>query len=270
MRDKKVQVDMAILDFSKAFDTVPHDRLLGKLEHYGINGPVQTWISAFLKAREQRVVVGGVSSSPASVDSGVPQGTVLGPLLFLLHINDLPQVVSSQVRLFADDCLLYRAIHKQEDQVSLQRDLDTLKSWGDTWGMRFNAKKCNVMRLSRSRSPLCKFYTLGGHILEEVNQAKYLGVTISKELEWSSHTALTAGKAGRSLGFIRRNLKSCPQKLKVTAYISLVRSILEYGSVVWDPHLSKDVASLERIQRKAARFIMRDYRSTSSVLIRYS
>ena len=213
-RDKKVQVDMAILDFSKAFDTVPHDRLLGKLEHYGITGPILTWISGFLKLREQRVVVGGAASSTANVDSGVPQGTVLGPLLFLLHINDLPLEVESQVRLFADDCLLYRPIRSVEDQLVLQRDLDRLKLWGDKWGMRFNASKCNIMRISRSRDPLTKFYTLGGPVLQEVESAKYLGITISNELGWSTHIAGTASKGGCTLGFLKHNLKSCPEKLK--------------------------------------------------------
>ena len=265
LRDKKVQVDLAILDFSKAFDTVPHDRLLGKLEHYGINGPILKWISMFLKHREQRVVVGGVASSPTSVDSGVPQGTVLGPLLFLLHINDMPQVVSSQVRLFADDCLLYRTIHGREDQIILQRDLDLLSKWGDTWGMKFNASKCNIMRISRSRTPFTQFYQLGEHILDEVDQAKYLGISIASELEWSTQTACSVRKANSALGFVKRNLKSCPAQLKETAYISMVRSLLEYGGTVWDPHLKKDIAALESVQRRAARFVKHDYRSTSSV-----
>ena len=231
-RDRKTQVDLAILDFSKAFDTVPHNRLLSKLNHYGIRGPILTWVSGFLKSREQRVVVGGVSSEPASVDSGVPQGTVLGPLLFLLHINDLPREVSSSVRLFADDCLLYRAINCAGDQIALQRDLDQLKAWGDLWGMRFNSSKCNIMRISRSRDPLTKFYTLGGQVLQEVYDAKYLGITISNELTWSTRTVNTVSKAGRTLGFLKRNLKSCPQTLKETACINLVRSASEYGSAV--------------------------------------
>ena len=155
-------IDVLVLDFSKvlSFDTMPHDRLLGKLEHYGFSGLILNWINVFLKTREQRVQVGGAFSSPTSVDSGVPQGTVLGPLLFLLHINDLPQVVPSQVRLFVDDCLLYRGIRCREDQIALQRDLTTLSEWGDTWGMKFNAAKCNIMRISRSQTPHTQFYSL--------------------------------------------------------------------------------------------------------------
>ena len=200
LRDTKVQVDVLVLNFSKAFDTVPHDRLLGKLEHYEVSGPILNWINVFLKTREQQVQVGGAISSPTSVDSGVPQGMVLGPLLFLLHINDLPQVVSSQVRPFADDCLLYRGIRCREDQLALQRDLTTLSKWGDTWGMKFNAAKCKIMRISRSQTTHTQFYSLNNQILTEVDQAKYLGVTLSNELSWSPHISNTVSKANSSLG----------------------------------------------------------------------
>ena len=142
---KGSQIDIAVLDFSKAFDTVPHDGLLSKLKHYGIDDKIWTWISNFLK---QRVVVDGIHSDLVSVDSGVPQGTVLGPILCLLHINDLPSVISSKVRLFADDCLVYREIKGKQDQNNLQKDLNLLETWGSTWGMRFNAAKCNIMRVS--------------------------------------------------------------------------------------------------------------------------
>ena len=108
------------IDFSKAFDTVSHDGLLSKLKHYGIDKNIWQWISNFLKNRKQCVVVDGISSSPVDVDSGVPQGTVLGPILFLLHINDLPSIVSSKVRLFADDCLIYKQIKNNNDQIELQ------------------------------------------------------------------------------------------------------------------------------------------------------
>ena len=118
-----------------------HAGLLGKLEHYGIDSKILLWITNFLNNRKQRVVVDGSFSNFADVESGVPQGTVLSPLLFLLHINDLPSCVNSKVRLFADDCLLYREIKNNQDQIDMQRDLDALTDWGSTWGMKFNAKK---------------------------------------------------------------------------------------------------------------------------------
>ena len=130
---------MAILDFSKAFDTVPHNRILYKLKHYGIQGNILKWIDTLLKQRSQHVVVDGKHSSWTHVDSSVPQGTVLGPLLFLLQINDLPKSVSSHVRLFADDCLLYRTIKSVKDQIDFEKDLDELQKWADKWGMKFNA-----------------------------------------------------------------------------------------------------------------------------------
>ena len=118
-----------------------------------------------------------VSSGLVDVDSGVPQGTVFGPILFLLHINDLPSIVSSKVRLFADDCLIYRQIKSNNDQIEQQRDLNLLESWGVKWGMRFNAAKCNIMRVSRIRLPFLYSYKLSGQVLDEVKDSKYLGVT---------------------------------------------------------------------------------------------
>ena len=131
--DKDKQVDMAILDFSKAFDTEPYDRLLHKLTSYGVTGTLHTWLTCFLTERTMQVVVEGTSSSATTVDSGVPQGTVLGLLLFLCHINDLPKAVKSQVRLYADDCLIYREINVFKDHHTLQEDL---KSWATSWALQ--------------------------------------------------------------------------------------------------------------------------------------
>ena len=136
--------------------------------------------------------------------SGVPQGTVLGPLLFLLHINDLQSVVSSKVRLFADDCLIYRNIKNKEDQIALQKDLNLMENRGNTWGMCFNAAKCNVMRVSRTRDPILFNYSLTGQVLGEVMDAKYLGVTLSNDLEWSKHMATMTNKTNSKLSFLRR------------------------------------------------------------------
>ena len=148
--DRNKQVDTMILDFSKAFDTVPHQRLLLKLENYGIRGPILNWIANFLTQREMCVVVECEKSRQAPVGSGVPQGTVLGPLLFLCHINDLPERVKSHIRLFADDCLLYRAINTIKDHHILQQYLDNLHQWAQYWGIGFNAKKSYLLSTKTS------------------------------------------------------------------------------------------------------------------------
>ena len=133
---------MAIFDFSKAFDSVPHRRLLAKLDFYGIRNSNLQWISSFLSARKQRVTLNGTQSSWHSVISGLPQGTVLGPLLFLLYINDLVIDISSEIRLFADDCIVCRTITHQSDCMALQADIDILLNWSNTWQMKFNPSKC--------------------------------------------------------------------------------------------------------------------------------
>ena len=256
--DKSVQTDIAILDFSKAFDTVPHDRLLHKMNAYGVQGKIHVWLSSFLKNRHMNVVVEGEHSKSVYVESGVPQGTVLGPLMFLCHINDLPDRVSSQVRLFADDCLLYRQIKNNEDHLLLQKDLCELEKWASEWGMKFNAKKCYIMSIRNSSS---FFYQLDNTILQQVDSCPYLGVTISSDMSWSTHITKVSKKANSTLGFLRRNLKHCPMECRRLAFISLVRSTLEYASVVWDPHLQKDINKIEKTQRQAARFITKDYKS---------
>ena len=185
------QIDMVILDFSKAFDTVPHTRLLHKLTCYGIVGSLYKWLGDFLTNRNMQVVVDGESSDSVYVESGVPQGTVLGPILFLCHINDLPDSVQSTVRLFADDCLMYRPISNQRDHMQLQEDLRSLESWAATWGMRFNAKKCYVMSMNCKSS---HFYQLGNHILRQVKEYPYLGVLLSDNLQFDTHILTFARK----------------------------------------------------------------------------
>jgi hypothetical protein len=155
-------------------------------------------------------MIEGHRSREDHVDSGVPQGTVLGPLLFLCYINDLPSVLDPKtaVRLFADDCLIYRSIISQEDQLQLQRDLHALGSWGQSWGMRFNTKKCHMMHIgNRTRT---HFYELDHEVLTEVTSAKYLGLTLTNDMNWSSHISTVASKAHQRLGFLRRNLRGAP------------------------------------------------------------
>ena len=190
--DKKIQSDVIILDFSKAFDTVPHSLLLHKLAHYGIDGPIHRWLTSFLTQRKMSVVIEGEHSNSVEVTSGVPQGTVLGPLLFLCHINDLPSAVKSQVRLFADDCVLYRQIRSQRDHLKLQQDLTQLQKWASDWGMRFNVDKCQVMSIDAKTS---YFYTINEHILKHTSQHPYLGLTLADDLKWSHHINKTGRKA---------------------------------------------------------------------------
>ncbi|KAK3098631.1 hypothetical protein FSP39_021388 [Pinctada imbricata] len=251
-------IDIAILDFSKAFDTVPHDKLLHKLHQYGIQGPLHTWLNNFLTTRNMKTIVEGTESEETSVDSGVPQGTVLGPIMFLCHINDLPDAVNSSVRLFADDCLLYRTIKNSSDQQILQNDLKQLEDWANKWGMRFNAKKCYIMSINQKTS---KLYQLNNHILQEVQNNPYLGLEISNDLKWNLHINNISKKANTTLGFLRRNLRNVPEHCRKTAYISLVRSIMEYGATIWNPYLKGDIDKLEKIQNRAIRFIKKDYKS---------
>ena len=256
--DKKEIVDMAILDFTKAFDKVPHKRLIHKLNYYGITGSIATWIETFLTGRTQQAVVNGATSSSTIVTSGIPQGTVLGPLLFLLYINDVPDNLSTSVRLFADDCILYTPIRTQNDSSLLQNDLLKLQKWQDTWLMKFNPDKCYMMTLA-IRTPTSNMYTFCGQTLTSVTSHCYLGIHLSNTLNWTNQTKVASTKAQQTTGVIRRNLNKCPTHIKAVAYASLVRPILEYASAAWDPHSQNNVNTLERIQRQAARFCKNNY-----------
>ena len=258
--DSRGQVDTFILDFEKAFDTPPHELFKSKLFSYGIGGKTLKWIDSFLCFRQQRVVVNGVKSDWAPVLSGVPQGTVLGPLLFSLYINDISSDIESEIRLFADDCVCYREIKDEEDTMKLQRDIDRLGSWARKWGMRFQPVKCNMMQLTRKWiKKIHASYTLEGTNLENVESIKYLGVTITSDLRWNTHVSNVCTKANRTLGFLRRNLYSCPQEVKEAAYKGLVCPVLDYGSSVWDPPGVVLQEELENVQKRAARFVTGNY-----------
>ena len=170
--EENEQIDAIFLDFSKAFDKVSPQRLAIKLHHYGIRGHLLEWIKSFLTNRCQRVMVEGQTSTPAPVTSGVPQGIVLGPLLFLIYINDLPLKVSSTTRLFADDSLLYRRIRSSEDDRLLQEDLDKLQVWEKEWQMSFNPTKCEVIRITKKRNPIQTTLQIHGHDLTVTKAGK--------------------------------------------------------------------------------------------------
>ena len=262
---KGSQVDVIIMDFSKAFDRVPHKRLMHKLEYYGIQGSTLAWISSFLSSRTQRVLVAGEASGLLDVDSGVPQGSVLGPVLFLLYVNDLPASTVSPMRLFADDAILYRDIKTAEDSDLLQSDLDRVAQWEKDWLMDLNPAKCSVLRFTRCRKVHAYQYTSQGIPLKLEESTKYLGLTLTSKLDWSPHIKNISSKANKTLGFIRRHLWRAPKKIKETAYTTMVRPQLEYCASVWDPHTKNNIYQIERVQRRAARFVEQNYHNTSSV-----
>ena len=264
----KQQIDLAVLDFSKAFDRVPHQRLLKKIHHYGIRGNTYDWISDFLADRKQQVVVDGAISDQAPVVSGVPQGTVLGPLLILLFINDLPDKLECKTRLFADDCIVYQEIRPKTaaaDADKLQQDLNRLAEWERLWGMEFHPAKCSILSVTRLTKPHQFKYKLKGHILESTTSTKYLGINISSNLSWTQHIDKCTKKANSVLGFIRRNIKTNNRDIKTTAFKALVRPHLEYCCSTWSPYTDKDIRKIEMVQRRAARYVTNRHHNTSSV-----
>ena len=258
-RNKRNPTDVILLDFSKAFDIVPHRRLLHKLERYGIDGPLLKWFESFLIGRSQRVVLRGSYSSWTQVKSSVPQGTILGPILFISYVNDISTGASSTVKLYADDTKLYREIESIPDDTDvLQSDLFRLTEWCKTWQLKFNPDKCETMRITHKQDTSKESYTLdpNGEVLKNVKSIKDLGITISYDLSWSDHIRDVVKKANRVLGVIKRVLGSKSITEFSLPYKSLVRPILEYAAPVWCPFLVKDIVLLEKVQRRASRLAL--------------
>ena len=261
------QTDLIMMDFAKAFDKVPHRRLFHKLKYYGIRGSTHKWINSWLSGRTQQVVLDGQASDPVPVLSGVPQGSVIGRVLFLIFINDLLDNIRSSVCLFADDCVLYRNIHSLQDCLALQEDLTSLGQWEADWQMKFNVAKCHSMRVIRHQhhKQILFDYSLHNQTLENVQLAKYLGITITDTMDWGQHVSEISSKATKTLGFLRRNLAFAPRSTKEVAYKTLVRPKLEYAAPIWSPHWKLQNNQIEKVQRTAARWTCRRWRNTSSV-----
>ena len=264
--DEKGQTDVVLLDFAKAFDKVSHRLLLHKTNHYGIQGSTLLWIKNFLSDRSQQVVVEGQVSHQACVTSGVPQGSVLGPLLFLIFINDLPSCTrSSTTRLFADDCVVYKQITTANDAALLQKDIDALQKWERTWLMEFHPSKCQVVRVTNKRKPIDASYSIHGETLEIVPSAKYLGLLVDSKLSFNAHVDATTKKANSTRAFLSRNFYHCNQKIKEATYMTYVRPIVEYAAAAWDPHTQRNIKKVEQVRRSSARFVTGNYDPRSSV-----
>ena len=258
--DMGIQTDCIFLDFTKAFDSVSHVRLIHKLGTFGIRGPLLQWFTSYLDGRIQRVVLDGEASKWMKVTSGVPQGSIIGPLLFLVFINDMPNSVSdsSTLALFADDAKCLRRIHSTEDCLALQSDIDKLTEWSETCKLSFNIQKCSITTLTRKRTPIYFNYTIRDQTLNRVESQRDLGVLCTSDARFKHHIQDIVSRANKMLGFIRRTLNGSKNLLPTykSLYIALVRSHLEYASEIWNPKSSSLVKLIEGVQRRATRLLL--------------
>ena len=249
--DQDIPVDAIYLDFRKAFDTVPHQRLLSKLHGYGVRGQILDWIRDFLAGRQQYVSVNGNESKSIPVTSGVPQGSVLGPILFIYFINDLPDVIKCVSRIFADDTKAFKDVQNPPDNVIIQESINAMVEWGDQWMAYFNIDKCNTMHLGKA-NPRHVYTMKNGNILNNLSTTdceKDLGVYVDQNLTFTEHINTTVKKARNMCYMLMRAISyKCPD-IMIPLYKSLVRPVLEYGNVIWCPRYVKDVDFIEDVQK---------------------
>ena len=251
--DEGKPLDVIYLDFAKAFDKVPHQRLLHKIESHGISGNVAAWIGEWLHDRKQTVVLNGENSRLQDVLSGVPQGSVLGPTLFLIFVNDIDTVISSHIQKFADDCKVYRSVPTAQDVDILQQDINNLCQWSKDWQMVFNVKKCKVLHMGHNNA--FHNYRMNGEELQSVPEETDLGIIVSNDLKPSKQCVSAVKKANMTLGMIKRHIVSRDKKTIIRLYKSLVRPKLEYCIQSWNPSLIKDIELLEQVQHRATKLI---------------
>ena len=277
--NNNLRSDVIYFDFAKAFDSVNHDLVLYKLKHrYGIDGTLLKFLTNYLQDRKQRVVIGNESSVYLSVDSGVPQGSIIGPILFVLFINDLPEGLSpgTNISLYADDTKIWRQILSENDHAILQQDIDYLNNWALTNKMNFHPGKCNVLSVTASPPalinvlPFIQFmYTLGNSVLDYTDCEKDLGVEMTPYLNFSSQCDRLYSKANQQLGLLRRNCHFVNDiRRRRALYITLVRSLFESCSIIWRPMNQTLLKKLESIQKRSIKWILHEeYMSYNSCVV---
>ncbi|MFH4980885.1 hypothetical protein AB6A40_007594 [Gnathostoma spinigerum] len=252
LNDNK-QTDIVYIDYAKAFDSVSHQKLLHKLDSYGVKGRVLLWIKSFLTDRSFCVKIGESFSTPREISSGVPQGSILGPLLFLIYVNNIADELSSTCMLFADDSKLYKEISDPTiDFPALQRDLRILSEWSKEWQLDINTDKCHVLRIGISyERPLY----ISDHEISPTNSVRDLGVIVDKCLRWRLHCQNTAEKAFKVANCILRAIHyKCLENYK-KAFVIYCRPILEYCYQVWSPYLKSDKEIIEHVQKHFTRVV---------------
>ena len=260
---------MIYLDFSKAFDRIPHPELLHKLWHFGITGSLWSWFKSYLEGHTHFVQVDDTQSPILPVRSGVPQGRILDPLLFLIYINDLPNyIILSKIymTLYADDTKLTESNDRQLNRSCLQDDLSEVGKWCSQWLILLidNESKCSCvhfsLRHSNTASPL---YFINNQPIKVLCKQTDLGILISSDLTWSHHIQQICRRAYHTLGFIRRSIHSYMSTviIRKNLYLTLVRSKITYCSQLWRPLLLKDIKAIESIQKRATKFILSDFTS---------
>ena len=251
----KHSMDTLYVDYSRAFDSVVHSKLLNKLLKFGIHDALFTWIKAFLMNRSQCVIVENCCSKSYDVMSGVPQGSVLGPLLFLLFVNDMVDIFEKDVtcKLFADDVKIYSVIDNSAAISPLTNALESLCAWSLKWQLSINIPKCNVLHLGK-KNPRHS-YIINGNNIQPAEHLRDLGVEIDGSLAFDHHIANIIKKAYQRIAILFKGFVSRDSKLLTRAYIVYIRPILEYCSSVWSPYLLKHIDSLEKVQRYFTRNI---------------
>jgi len=248
-------IDTVYFDFQKAFDTVPHGRLIELMQHYHMNASVVAWISDFLSDRKQFVRVNGVSSEVFSVASGVPQGSVLGPLLFLVYINSMVEKVDDDgVYLFADDLKAFQKIESDDDSEILQQKIDRMNDWTQYSLLKFHPQKCKAMRITSARKQPSKIcYSISDRMITQVSSIDDLGITFNHHLTFEQHINNKVNKANSLAGMIRRSFVHLDKEMFRTLFKSIVRPHLEYGATVWNPLQGNLITVIENVQRRASK-----------------
>ena len=255
--DNDIPVDVVYMDFQKAFDSVPHVRLITKLKAYGIQGHLLSWIEDFLSNRTQHVKVNNSKSASSQVTSGVPQGSVLGPTLFVYFINDLPKSCIVSSKIFADDTKIYSCIETAEDKANMQATIDNLFKWTETWMLSFNKSKCQVLHLG-DKNPRHSYFIGPPNDKIKLNVTtleKDLGVHIDQKLTFEQHIEKITQKAASKCAKIIKNFTFRSEDVLVPIFKSLVRPVLEYANTAWSPGLRKHIDEIEKIQKNYTRCI---------------